>query len=272
MPAKSSHAIGLVQAERRGPVLLLTFDRPDQLNAWDDELEDRYFDLLDAAEDDTSVRAVVVTGAGRAFCSGALMSDLQRGGAEGVVPTLTAQRRPRHLPLTLRKPLIAAINGPAVGLGLVEALFADVRFAVPDARLATIFARRGLIAEYGLSWLLPRLVGYSRAADLLLSGRFVLGDEAVRMGLVDHLVTDGDVVGAAVAYATELATYSSPRSMSVIKAQLQADLDVDLVSARERADRLLVESFAAADVKEGVASFVERRAPAFPPLPPRNRT
>lgn len=135
----------LVLAEHRGPVPVpvLTFNRPAKLNAWTDELEDRYFALLDAAEDDPGVRAVVVTGAGRGFCA-----EADR-----------ARRRPRDVPRTLRKPLIGAINGVAAGLGMVDALYCDIRFGSPAARLTTAFAQRGLIAEYGISWLLPRLVG-----------------------------------------------------------------------------------------------------------------
>jgi enoyl-CoA hydratase/carnithine racemase len=178
----------LVRAERRGPVLVLTLNRPERLNASTDALEDRYFARLDAAEDDPAVRAIVVTGAGRGFCAGADMSDLERaatnGGAEA---QLRSRPRPRFFPRTVRKPMIAAINGAAVGLGLVEALYCDLRFATPDAKLSTTFARPGLIAEYGISWLLPRLVGYSTALDLLLSGRVIAGKEAQRLGLVDRV-------------------------------------------------------------------------------------
>ena len=177
----------LVLAERRGAVLVLTLNRPDRMNAWTDALEARYYELLDAAEDDPEVRAIVVTGAGRGFCSGADMEDLH-GAATGAIDTEQTERaRHRYYPLTIRKPLIAAINGAAVGLGLVEALYCDVRFTTPDAKLATVFARRGLVAEYGISWLLTRLVGPSAALDLLMSGRIVKGEEALRMRLVDRV-------------------------------------------------------------------------------------
>ena len=177
----------LVLAERRGPVLVLTLNRPERLNAWTDALEECYYDRLDAAEDDPEVRAIVVTGAGRGFCAGADMGDLEQGaGGADVEAVLRNRPRPRAFPLTVRKPLIAAINGAAAGLGLVEALYCDMRFATPEAKLTTAFARRGLVAEYGMSWLLPRLVGYSTALDLLLSGRVVLGEEALRLRLVDR--------------------------------------------------------------------------------------
>ncbi len=144
----------LVLAEHRGPVLVLTFNRPAKLNAWTDELEDRYFALLDAAEDDPDVRAVVVTGAGRGFCAGANLQRLQAiGEISEVSEADRARRRPRDIPRTLRKPLIGAINGVAAGLGMVEALYCDLRFGSPSARFTTAFAQRGLIAEYGISWL-----------------------------------------------------------------------------------------------------------------------
>jgi len=255
-----------VLAERRGTVLLLTLNRPERLNAWNDELEARYFALLDAAAADPDVRAVVLTGAGRGFCAGADMADLERVGEPGVAQATTARPRPRTLPLTFPKPLIAAINGPAAGLGLVEALYCDLRFCTPEAKLTTSFARRGLIAEYGISWLLARLVGPGAALDLLLSGRVVRGEEALRLRLVERLAQD--VVGEAVAYAQELATWSSPRAMATIKRQVLQDLERPFADAVADADALLRGSLEWPDVREGVASHLERRPPAFPPYDP----
>jgi len=260
----------LVLEERRGPVLVLTLNRPARMNAWTDALEDRYFALLAAAEADPEVRAIVVTGAGRAFCAGADFEQLGDLSAGADASAVLERPAPRGFPGTLRKPLIGAINGAAVGLGLVEALYCDVRFCSPGAKLATAFARRGLVAEYGVSWLLARLVGTSRALDLLLSGRFVAAEEAFRIGLVDRLVPADELLEAAVAYATEIAEECSPRSVAVIKRQVYDDLARDYDQAVARADRLMLESFASADFAEGVASFVERRPPTFPPLPPRS--
>jgi enoyl-CoA hydratase/carnithine racemase len=264
----------LVLAEHRGPVLVLTFNRPAKLNAWTDELENRYFTLLDAAEDDPDVRAVVVTGAGRGFCAGA---DLQRLRSVGevaevaeVAGTDMARRRPRDLPLTLRKPLIGAVGGVAAGLGMVEALYCDVRFGSPAARFTTAFAQRGLIAEYGISWLLPRLVGHSRAADLLLSSRMVDAEEAFRIGLLDHLVPTGSVVDTAVAYATDLATRCSPASMATIKSQLRDDADGAYADSVARAEAVMLQAFRGADFVEGVASHLGKRPPSFPSLPVRS--
>ncbi|MDA0166847.1 enoyl-CoA hydratase-related protein [Solirubrobacter ginsenosidimutans] len=258
----------LVLAERRGAVLVLTLNRPERLNAWTDALEERYYELLDAAEDDPDVRAIVVTGAGRGFCAGADLSDLERGATTDEAEAQLRDRpRPRSFPLTVRKPMIAAINGAAVGLGLVEALYCDLRFATAEAKLSTTFARRGLVAEYGISWLLPRLVGPSHALDLLLSGRVISGEEALRLGLVDRV--SEHVVDDAVAYAAELAAHSSPWSMATIKAQVQDDLERPFTEAFAAAEELMLASFRRADVQEGVRSYLKRRAPEFPSLDPR---
>jgi enoyl-CoA hydratase/carnithine racemase len=261
----ASPADALVLAEYRGRVLLLTLNRPAKLNAWTSDLEDQYFDLLTAADDDPQVRAIVVTGAGRGFCSGADLGDLKD--AAGANPEDVLRPRPRDLPLSVRKPIIGAINGVAAGLGMVEALYFDVRFGGPGTRFTTAFARRGLIAEYGISWLLPRLIGPSRACDLLLSSRMVDASEAFRIGLLDHLASGQDVADAAVEYANDLATHCSPQSMASIKMQLWRDAAGPYDAAVARADQLMLESFRAPDVLEGVASHLEKRAPKFPALP-----
>jgi enoyl-CoA hydratase/carnithine racemase len=165
--------------------------------------------------------------------------------------------------------MIAAINGAAAGLGLVEALYCDIRFAASKAKLTTAFARRGLIAEYGIAWILPRLIGPSRSLDLLLSGRVILAEDALAIGLVDRVVEPPDLLDAAIDFAQELATYSSPTSMSLIKAQIQRAMDTDFATAFADADKLLLESFHEPDFAEGVASYLEGRPPAFRPLGPR---
>lgn len=254
----------LVLTERRGAVLLVTLNRPERLNAWTNALEDRYFDVLVEAEADPDVRAIVVTGAGRGFCAGADMDDL--GGASEASDAEIDRPRPRHLPMTIRKPVIAAVNGAAAGLGLVEALFCDVRFASPEAAFITALVRRGLVAEYGVSWLLPRIVGHSRALDLLLSGRRLSGEEAYRIGLVDHLAPADQLVDAAIAYADDIATSCSPWSMATIKAQVVLDGERSFADSVGTADSLMRASFHGVDLAEGVASFTERRPPVFAPL------
>jgi enoyl-CoA hydratase/carnithine racemase len=248
-------------------VAVLTFNRPDRLNAWTPELQTQYFDLLVECAERDDVRAIVVTGAGRGFCAGADMQSLQAlsGNGDGAVEARPDQR-PVTFPLTIGKPVIAAINGACAGLGLVMALMCDVRIAAAEAKLTTAFVRRGLIAEHGVSWMLPKLVGPAVALDLLLSGRVVLGSEAASLGLVNRAVDDGSALDEAIAYARELATYSSPASMAVIKAQVYGDYLLALDDAVAKANQLMLESFGRPDFAEGVQSFVERREPRFEPL------
>ncbi len=157
-------------------VLLLTLNRPDRLNAWTLAMEERYFGLLAEAAADPDVRAIVVTGAGRGFCAG-LDADALSGVAGGT-PLSEHPRRPQTFPLEIPKPIVAAVNGAAAGIGFLQALVADVRFAAAGAKFTTAFARRGLLAEHGMSWLLPRLIGHARATELLLSARVFLAEEA----------------------------------------------------------------------------------------------
>jgi enoyl-CoA hydratase/carnithine racemase len=251
-----------VRYEIEERVARITLNRPQALNAWTPELGRGYFDRLQDADADPEVRAIVVTGAGRGFCAGAdfeYLQEVERSGS-----TAEPDPRPQSLPRSLRKPVIAAINGPCAGLGFVMAMMCDIRFAAPGAKLTTAFARRGLIAEYGLSWVLPRVIGASAALDLLLSGRTFLAEEAERLGVVDRIAEPA--AEQAHAYAVELACYSSPASMAVIKRQLYADLEQGL--ARSTADALeyMERSFERPDFREGVESFAERRAPDFPPL------
>ncbi|TMK40619.1 MAG: enoyl-CoA hydratase [Actinobacteria bacterium] len=250
----------VVLEEVNDGVAVLTLNRPERLNAWTAEMHRCYFDLLSECAASPDVRAIVLTGAGRGFCAGADMDDLQAIGA-GELEGARAQQdpRPHTFPLTIPKPIIAAINGPCAGLGLVHALMCDLRLAAEDAKLTTAFARRGLVAEHGISWILPRLIGPARALDLLLSGRVVLGAEAAQLGMVNRALPAERVLDEAVAYAGELATNCAPSSMAAMKSQVYADLARDLGAALENANRLMAKSFSAPDFAEGVASFARSR-------------
>jgi enoyl-CoA hydratase/carnithine racemase len=251
----------------RDRVALITLNRPEKLNAWTPAMSDGYRRALDDATADPSVRAIVLTGAGRGFCAGADM-DLLGSLAETGARVGGGDREPAQMEPAVPKPVIAAVNGPCAGLGLVRAMFCDIRFAAAGVKFTTAFARRGLVAEYGLSWLLPRLVGMSRSLDILMSGRVFLAEEALSLGLVNRVV-DGDVVDAAMEYARELATYSSPASMADMKRQVWADTVGTLDESWERTEKLMLASFDRADLKEGVVSYLEGRTPDFPPLDPR---
>jgi enoyl-CoA hydratase/carnithine racemase len=209
----------------------------------------------------------VVTGAGRGFCAGADMQSLQAIGEGSEQASAQAtDRRPQTLPLTIAKPIIAAINGAVAGIGLVQALMCDLRFAAEGAKLTTAFARRGLVAEHGISWMLPRLVGPARALDLLLSGRVVFAEEAHELGLVNRVFAPDRLLEATLEYAHELVINCSPKSMATMKRQVYADLQRDLPSSLALADELMLESFTAPDFSEGVTSFLERRDPRFAAL------
>ena len=251
-------------------VALVTLNRPERLNAWTPPMEAAYARTLRRAAADTDVRAVVVTGAGRAFCAGADTSVLDAiagaGSAEGGISS-----RRKHLvdfEQAVPKPVIAAVHGHCVGIGLAHALLCDVRFTTPTASWSTPFAKLGLVAEQGTAWLLQRVAGYSTAADMLLSGRAVSGEEAYRKGLADHLV-DGDVVDAAVAYARDIAENCAPAALATIKSQLSDCAQGDFRTAADQADRLTMVNLASADFAESVRAARERRRPRFAGLAER---
>lgn len=273
-----------VAYEVKGRVGLVTLDRPDKLNAWTGAMEKSVKRAFAAAVADDAVRAIVVTGAGRGFCAGADMGLLQSINpnepqereyvkaareesfdfAGGLGPDVAPHYGGRFgYLMQVKKPIIAAINGPAAGLGLVFALYADMRFAGSEAKFTTAFAQRGLIAEHGISWLLPRLVGPAHALDLLLSARKVTAAEAERMGLVNKVFEQATFMPAVMDYARTLAETVSPRSMAVMKAQIWKALFQDFNEALAVGDAEMQKSFATEDFKEGVAHFVEKRAANF---------
>jgi enoyl-CoA hydratase/carnithine racemase len=257
----------VVQSQIDGGVAVVTLNRPDRLNAWTPELGTAYFDALQDAADNDDVRVILVTGAGRGFCAGADMQSLQSLGDNGAEPAAAApDDRAQTFPLTVPKPIVAAINGACAGIGLVFALMCDVRLAATDAKFTTAFARRGLVAEHGISWMLPRLVGPAHALDLLLSGRVIQGEEAAALGLVNRSLPGERLLDTALAYTRELATQCSPASMAAMKRQIYGDLERGLTPSLDDANRLMLDSFTRPDFREGVASFVERRDPRFEPL------
>jgi enoyl-CoA hydratase/carnithine racemase len=257
----------VVQRRVQDGVALLTLNRPDRLNAWTAEMERVYFAMLEECALAEEVRVIVVTGAGRGFCAGADMQELQAIGDGSVeVSAEVHDRRPQTFPLSVPKPILAAINGACAGIGLVAALMCDVRFAAEGAKLTTAFARRGLVAEHGISWMLPRLIGPARALDLLLSGRVVLAEEAQTLALVNRVVAPEELLEETLGYARELALKCSPASMASMKRQVYVDLERGLGEALAEADRLMLGSFTAPDFVEGVTSFLERRDPRFAPL------
>jgi enoyl-CoA hydratase/carnithine racemase len=229
-------------------------------------MERAYFAALDECAASEHVRVIVVTGAGKGFCAGADMQQLQDLSDGSLSDSDREARRPQSFPLSVPKPIIAAINGACAGIGLVQALMCDIRFGAEGAKFTTAFARRGLVAEHGISWILPRLVGPARALDLLLSGRVLLAGEAAALGLLNRVHAPERLLEETLAYARDIAVNCSPASMATMKRQVYADYERTLPEALAVADELMVASFAAPDFGEGVASFLERREPSFAPV------
>src|SRR4051794_32885689 len=250
-----------ILVERADGVATITLNRPDKLNALTAEMQQGYVDALTDLDHDTDVRVIVVTGAGRGFCSGADLGNLA-----GVGEVLTQKPDASKLPtvaLEIRKPIVAAVNGPVAGIGFALMLTTDVRFMSADARVSTTFARLGLVGEYGLSWLLPRVIGTGRAIELLMSGRIIDSDEALRIGLVHEVVSDGPVLDRAMAWAREVAAKCSPRSTSTIKRQVYDDLDRPRGEAFDRSLDLMLGSFEWGDLPEALKARSEGRDPQY---------
>ncbi|MBU6243781.1 MAG: enoyl-CoA hydratase/isomerase family protein [Actinomycetales bacterium] len=248
-----------------GAVAIITLNRPDRLNAILPPMLAAYGQCLRQADRDPQVRAIVITGAGRGFCAGADLQVLAQGPAAltGYLAGQDLDSMPTAA-LHLAKPVVAAINGPCAGLGFVLAISADVRFASPTATMSTSFSRLGLVAEYGVAWLLPRLVGLPAATEILLSGRTIQADEAYRLGLVTAL--DDDVVARAITWAREVAATCSPSSIREIKAQLLAAQAEGLDDAVRASLQRMAASFAGPDLAEALAARAEKRPVRFPAI------
>jgi enoyl-CoA hydratase/carnithine racemase len=268
-----------IRYEVDDPVATITLDRPQVLNAWTDRMGAEVRHAVAAAEHDPRVVGIVITGAGRGFCAGADMntltaiSDGQRGAT--VIPAELAadpgdpgagddlRGGEYTYLLSVPKPVVAAVNGAVAGMAVPFVLACDMRFMAEDAVLTTAFAQRGLIAEWGLSWILPRLVGTAVALDLLFSARKVTGREAASLGLVNAALPGDQVLAHAQDYVRGLAQTSSPASMAVMKRQVYQQVHAGLFPAEREARRLMVESFSRPDFREGVRSFTEKRPPQF---------
>jgi len=263
--------------EVEAPIATIKLNRPKQLNAWTNRMGAEVKHAFAAAEADEDVVVIVLTGEGRGFCAGADLNNLQdisdgkKGG--GAPDELAASPGDPDMdesfhghysyPMSIRKPVIAAINGPCAGMAVPISLCCDLRFAAKSAKFTTAFVQRGLVAEWGVSWTLTRLVGPANAMDLLISGRKFLADEAHQMGMVNKVLPDEELMPFVREYATNLAENCSPTSMAIMKRQVYEDLSETLAHANKKSLELMFESFGRPDFKEGVASFMEKRAPQF---------
>jgi enoyl-CoA hydratase/carnithine racemase len=244
-------------------VATVTLNRPERLNAWNTQLARELSMALDEADGDDAVRSIVLTGAGRAFCAGA---DLEQGAATFDDARNESRRErqdyPLRLPYELRKPVIAAINGPAVGVGITYPLLADVRFVAVDAKISFAFVRRGMMPELASHSILPKIVGLSNAADLLLSGRMITGDEAARIGLASAALPREDVLAAAQARAREF-QMAAPVSVAISKRLIWDNLLGDVAATTHKENRLFAWLGSQPDAAEGITSFLERREPKW---------
>lgn len=255
-------------------VATVTLNRPDRLNAWTATMHHEVKRAMSEAAHDDAVRVIVLTGAGRGFCAGADMGTLQKieaGEARGSVAVdepfdpdaIDSFKKTYSYFPAVPKPVIAAINGACAGLGFVISLYADMRFASDAAVFTTAFSRRGLVAEHGISWLLPRLVGVGRATDLLYSARRVSAEEAAQIGLVNRVFPQDKFEAEVKAYARMLAKEVSPRSLREMKREIWNALFQTLGEAIDSANADMPASFVSEDFKEGVAHYLEKRAPRF---------
>jgi enoyl-CoA hydratase/carnithine racemase len=261
------------------PVATITLNRPEAMNAWTNRMDHEIRDAVAKASADPAVVGIIITGAGRAFCAGAdmkLLSNISSGNessndagaavAEGEAAAGSNDDFDGRFPflMTTPKPIIAAINGAVAGMAFPFSLCCDLRVGTEKSLFLTAFAQRGLIAEWGLGWLLPKLVGPSVALDLLMSSRRVNGAEAKDLGLLNHLVDDPDeLLNWCRNYITELAEKCSPTSIAIMKQQVYSHLHVGMGAAEAEAAQLMVESFGRPDFAEGVQSFIEKRSPSF---------
>lgn len=265
-----------------GAVATISFNRPDKLNALTITILDELKHALDQAEKNEKVVGIVLTGEGRGFSAGMDMDYLKHATEKDISEQNDQKNELEAAPgdsemgenfqvtysylLSIRKPIIAAINGPCAGLSFAIAMLCDIRFATENTKFTTAFSVRGLIAEHGLSWILPRVIGPSRALDLLWTSRKFDGNEALKLGVVDHVIPQEEIIKKAQGYIENLAKTAAPISLMVMKRQVYKHLNSQLGEAMKESNQWLEESLKRPDFKEGVTSFIEKRPPNFNPV------
>jgi len=253
-------------------IATIILNRPEQLNAWTDVMAEEVYQAMHSAGADDAVRVIVLTGAGRAFCAGGDITGFKSDNPRQLIDKLPRsydfsrrpdyQSRAAYFP-SIPKPIIGMLNGATAGLGLVHALFCDVRFAAEEATLTTAFARIGLASEYGMAWILNRVAGHANALDLLLSARKIKGPEALRLGLVNQVFPASQLSEETYKYAREIADLVSPRSTRVIKQQLWNLPFQSLQEAVISDSDEMMRSNVCEDFQEGKRAFMEKRSPRF---------
>jgi enoyl-CoA hydratase/carnithine racemase len=267
-----------ISYQLQGNAALITLSRPKQMNAWTSQMAKEIKHAIEQAENDTEVVGIVITGEGKAFCAGADMADLMAlsGQAQATKregPNLEADPGDPDMPdvyrktfsyiASVRKPVIAAVNGAVAGMALPFILFCDMRFFSKSGFVMSAFPQRGLVAEYGTSWILPRIVGLDKAFDIIYSSRKIYGEEAKELGLATKLFEDDELVKESINYVQMLADKCAPESLRQIKNQVYRDIFREPAEALDESERLMLKSFSGDDMKEGVAAFMEKRTPNF---------
>ena len=265
-----------VKYEIADAIATITLNRPHRMNAWTGRMHTEYRWALNEAEQDPAVRAIILTGEGRGFCVGAdtqaLEGHVKKGGYDPGTPDPLAEPGfgvraefdasfAYHFGLT--KPVVAAINGPAAGVGLVLACYADIRFAVPGVKFTTAHGKLNLPAEFGLSWLLPRMIGLARANDLLLTSRVFTSDEACSLGIVNRIIDAGQLQTETREYVANMIATVSPGSLRETKRQIYTDLHRDVGASVTESEQLVSDMMKQADYREGVSAFLEKRSPQW---------
>lgn len=264
------HIIYEVQAN----AAIITFNRPAQLNAWNYTLLEEMLEAVALAENNMNVIGIIFTGKGKAFCAGADLEMLQDIIEDGEPKQITnpvpgdpgmpaGYRRAFSFLSSVRKPVISAINGPCVGIALALILYSDLRFIGESAYIKSAFSERGLAAEHGVSWILPRIIGIDKALDILLSSRKIYAKEATEMGLATRTFPDDELLLKSVEYVNELAKHCAPNSLRIIKAQVYRALNDEMDASLAETEKIMLETFKGDELKEGIAAFMEQRKPIF---------
>lgn len=276
---RSNEMYDEIKYEVDGPSAVITLNRPESLNALTNVMLEELKHALARAEEDESVVGIILTGEGRGFCAGMDMNALDAQASGGDLNNGVERKKLDADPgdksmgpdfevtftyiMSIRKPIIVALNGVCAGLGMSIALLCDMRFASENGKFVTAFSQRGLVAEHGQSWILPRLIGPARALDLLWSSRRLTAEEAKDFGLVERIFPHDELLDQTKAYIQELADKSAPVSMMVMKQQIYRHMNMSLGEAMRETNKLMAESLVRNDFKEGVRSFIEKRAPEF---------
>ena len=252
--------------EKDGPIAIVTLNRPERRNAWTFTMREEVYKALKDAEADDQIRAIIITGAGTTFCSGVDMSILSGKSTEeaDISPVFKDWVSQFTYPQKILKPIIAALNSAAIGWGFTLILFYDIRIAAESAKMSLMYPRRGLAMEGGSSWVLPRLIGWGKALELAFTARTISAREACDLGLVTHVVPDGDLMAKAREIALEIAENCSPVAISEIKREVYEHLDTDLPTAIRDTMATFDELYKTQDFKEGIRAMMQKRAPKFP--------